>query len=146
MAAILPFSTAAALLCVRFSIDVNAILLSSLVPFFFLYRRTINLDLSCSLAVYVGVCAVETFPVQFSYAFDAWLHPASGAADISPKAVFFRLVISALLFAAFAYPATHHFQRTVDSPGFSKIWYCTVRCIILTVSNTYIDAGGYAHE
>jgi hypothetical protein len=23
---------------------------------------------------------------------------------------------------------------------------CPMRCIILTVSNTYIDAGGYAHE
>lgn len=28
------------------------------------------------------------------------------------------------------------------------IWisFCPMRCIILTVSNTYIDAGGYAHE
>lgn len=25
-------------------------------------------------------------------------------------------------------------------------WICSVECIILTVSNTYIDAGGYAHE
>ena len=27
-----------------------------------------------------------------------------------------------------------------------KIGRGTMRCIILTVSNTYIDAGGYAHE
>lgn len=126
MAAILPCSVAAASLCALFSIDVNTILLPFLVLFFFLYRRTVDLELSCSLAVYVGVCAIETFPVQFSYAFDAWLHPSSGAAELSPEAALFRFGIAVLLFASFAYPATHHFQRAVNSPGFSKIWYFTV--------------------
>lgn len=126
MAVILPYSVTAASLCALFPLNVNTILPASLVLFFFLYRRTVDLDLSCSLAVFVGVCAVETFPVQFSYAFDAWLHPASGAAELSPEAALFQFGISVLLLAAFAYPATHHFQRAVDSPGFSKIWYFTV--------------------
>lgn len=126
MAALLPYSIATAFLCTFFSIGVNTILPASLVPFFFLYRRTVDLDLSCSLAIYVGVCAIETFPLQFGYAFDAWLHPSSGAAWLSLEASLFRLGLSALLFAAFAWPATHQFQRAVDSPGFSKIWYFTV--------------------
>ncbi len=91
MTVILPYSVAAALLCVLFSMDVNIILLPSLVIFFFLYRLTVDLDFSCALAIYVGVCAVETFPAQFSYAFDAVLHPLSGAAAPSLEAALFSL-------------------------------------------------------
>lgn len=126
MAVFLPYSVAAASLHALLSIDVNAILLPSLVPFFFLYRRTVDLDLSCTLAVYVGVCAVETFPVQFGYAFDAALHPLSGAAELSPEASFFRFGLSLLLLAAFAYPATRHFQRAVDRLSLPIFWYSTV--------------------
>lgn len=126
LAVILPYAVTAALLCLCLSMDVHAILLASLPLFFFLYRRTVDLNLSCSLAIYVGVCAIETFPAQFGYAFDAWLHPSSGASKLSPEAALFQFGISVLLLAAFAYPATHHFQRAVDSPGFSRIWYFTV--------------------
>lgn len=126
MTVILPYSAAAASLSTCFSVNVNLLLLLSLVLFFFLYRRTVDLEPSCTLAVYVGVCAIETFPLQFSYAFDAALHPLSGAADFSPEAALFRFGLSALLLAAFIHPATRHFSWAVDSPGFSKIWYFTV--------------------
>lgn len=123
---ILLYSVIAASLCALFSIKVSIILLPSLVVFFFLYRRTVDLNLACSLAVYVGVCAIETFPTQFSYVFDAVLHPSSSAAELSPEAALFQLGISVLLLVTFTYPATHHFQRVVDSPVFSGIWYSTV--------------------
>lgn len=32
------------------------------------------------------------------------------------------------------------------SSDFAVIWTCDLECIILTVNNTFIDAGGYAHE
>ena len=35
-------------------------------------------------------------------------------------------------------------QKTVTAPYLAEKF--EVECIILTVSNTYIDAGGYAHE
>ena len=126
MAVFLPYSVIVASFCAFFPIDVNSILFPSLVLFFFLYRCTVDLELSCALAIYVGVCAVETFPAQMGYAFDAVLHPSSGAAEFSPEAAFFQFGISCLLLLAFVYPATHHFQRAVDSPGFSRIWYNTV--------------------
>lgn len=125
-AVILPFSIAAAAFHALLSIGVNAGLLPFLVLFFFLYRRTVDLDLSCALAVYVGVCAIETFPAQFAYAFDAALHPSSGAAELSSIAAFLQLGLSIVLLAAFAYPATHHFQRAVNRLNFPKIWYSTV--------------------
>lgn len=126
LAVILPYSAAAALLCTLFSVNASLLLLTSLVLFFFLYRRTVDLALSCTLAIYVGVCAIETFPIQFSFSFDAILHPTSGAAEFSPEAALFRLGLSALLLAAFVYPATHHFPLAVDRLIFPKIWYSTV--------------------
>lgn len=121
-----PYSAAAALLHLCLGIDMNLILLLSLVPFFFLYRRTVDLDLSRSLAIYVGVCAIETFPAQFAFSLDAVLHPASGMADFSPEAALFQLTLSCLLLAAFTYPATRYFTRVVDSLDLPKIWYSTV--------------------
>lgn len=126
IAVIVPYSVGAAALSTLFSIEVNAVLLLSLVLFFFLYRPTVDLDLSCALAIYVGVCAVETFPAQLAYAFDAWLHPSSGAAELSLEAALLRLGLSALLFAAFFYPATRHFPQAVDGLNFSRLWYSTV--------------------
>lgn len=126
MIVIVPYSFATASLCVLFSINVNTILFPSLVLFFFLYHRMVVLDLPRALAIYVGVCAIETFPAQFACAFDAFLHPTSGAADLSPEAALFQLGLSCLLFVAFFFPATRHFSWTVDSLNSPKIWYSTV--------------------
>lgn len=125
-AVILPYCFTIASLHALFSINIKGIAFLSLVPFFFLYRRTMNLDLPRSLAIYVGVCAIETFPAQFAYAFDAAIHPESGAADFSLEAGLFQLALSALLFLAFFFPATIRFSRAVDSVSLPKIWYATV--------------------
>lgn len=85
-----------------------------------------NIDIPCSLAIYVGVCSIETFPAQFAYAFDAALHPTSCAKDFSLEAALFRLEISFLLLMAFLRPATQHFSSAVDSLNSPKIWYYTV--------------------
>lgn len=126
MAVILPFSVISAVLHTMLSVNVNAVLLPSLVLFFFLFRRTVNLDFSCTLAIYVGVCAIETFPAQFAYAFDAVIHPESGAFNLSIEAALFQFGISVLMLAAFTYPATHHFHLTVDNLNIPKLWYSTV--------------------
>ena len=78
------------------------------------------------LAVYVGVCAVQTFPAQFAYAFDAYLHPSSGASDFSLEASLFQLGLSCLVAAAFAWPACGLFFQVVDSLDIPKIWYFTI--------------------
>ncbi len=126
MAVMLPFSVISAILHVMLFVDVNAVLLPSLILFFFLFRRTVNLDFSCNLAIYVGVCAIETFPAQFAYAFDAVIHPESGAFNLSTEAALFQFGISVLMLAAFSYPATHYFHLTVDRLNVPKLWYSTV--------------------
>ncbi|MDE6313470.1 MAG: ATP-binding protein [Lachnospiraceae bacterium] len=123
VAVLLPYSLLCAGLSTILRIDVNTILLPSLVLFFFLYRRTVTASLPKCLAIYVGVCAGQTFPAQFAYSFDAFLHPASGAADCSVEAAFFRLGLSCLIAAVFAWPACQHFFRIVDCLDTPKIWY-----------------------
>ena len=104
-AVLLPYAFLCSALSALLQIDVNIILLPSLILFFLPYRCTVTADLPKCLAIYVGVCAVQTFPAQFAYAFEAFLHPASGAADFSTEAAFFQLVLSCLVAAAFAWPA-----------------------------------------
>ena len=113
-AVLLPYAFFCSCLCALLQININIILLPSLILFFFPYRHTVTANLPKCLAVYVGVCAVQTFPAQFAYAFDAFLHPASGAADFSMEAAFFQLGLSCLVAAAFAWPACRLFFKIVD--------------------------------
>lgn len=126
LAVLLPYSFICAYLSALLHLDVNTIFLPSLVLFFFLYRHTVMVDLSRCLAIYVGVCAVQTFPAQLAYSFDAYLHPESGAANLSVEAAFFQLGLSCLVVAIFAYPACHWFAPAVDRLNSPKIWYSTI--------------------
>lgn len=126
MVVLLPYSFLCACLCTVLRMDVNILLLPSLILFFFLYRRTVTASLPKCLAVYVGVCAVQTFPSQFAYAFDAYLHPAAGAVAFSTEAAFFQVGLSCLVAAAFALPSCRYFYRMVDRLDIPKLWYSTV--------------------
>lgn len=125
-AVLLPYAFLCSALSTLLRIDANIILLPSLILFFFPYRHTVTASLPKCLAIYVGVCAVQTFPVQFAYSFDAFLHPESGAADFSMEAAFFQLGLSCLVAAAFAWPACQRFFRIVDCVDIPKIWYSTI--------------------
>lgn len=125
-AILLPYAFLCSCLCTLLQIDANIILLLSLILLFFPYRFTVTASLPKCLAIYIGVCAVQTFPAQFAYAFDAFLHPASGAADFSVEAAFFQLGLSCLIAAVFAWPACGLFFRIVDCLDIPKIWYSTI--------------------
>ncbi len=124
-AVLIPYSFLGAGLSVALSVQINTIVILSLILFFFLYRRTVTADFPKCLAIYVGVCAVQTFPAQFACSFDAVLHPDSGAAQFSMEAAFFQLGLSCLIAAVFAYPALQQFSLAVDELAFPKIWYIT---------------------
>lgn len=126
IAVLVPYSFFGAWLHCARQIDTNTILLFSLIIFFFLYRHTVKLDLPKSLSIYIGVCAIETFPAQFAYAFDAGLHPLSNASEFSVTAAFFQFALSCLLLAAFIFPACHQFSWTIDHLNYPKIWYATL--------------------
>lgn len=123
---LLPYSLLTSWICVLWQLDINIILIPSICLFFFLYRKTVTVSLPGCLAIYVGVCAIQTFPAQFAYAFDSYLHPDSSAACFSTEAALFQLLLSCLVVAAFAYPACQYFSWAIDNLDFPKIWYSTV--------------------
>ena len=98
-------------------------MLPAMIAFFFLYRLTVKFDLSRSLAIYIGVCAIQTFPAQFAIIADMYL--GNNTEHISACAAFIRLGLSCLLTVLFIYPARKFFSQAVDEPGMSKIWYFT---------------------
>ena len=125
-AILLPYAFLCSCLCTLLQIDANIILLPSLILFFFPYRSTVTTSLPKCLAIYIGVCAVQIFPAQFAYSFDAFLHPANGAANFSVEAAFFQLGLSCLVAAAFAWPACKVFFRIVDCLDIPLVWYSTI--------------------
>lgn len=125
-------------------IDTNAILLPSLVVFFFLYYKTVKTDLSRTLSVYLNACSVMSFPAVFAFIFDANLHPASGAANFSSEAGFFQFAASVLIVLALAYPLHQYFSWMLDNLNFPKVWYSTmILPVMLLVFNLMMTPYSY---
>lgn len=117
------FSFAAASVVTVWNIEPNAIGIPILVISFFLYRRTIKLDLPRSLAIYVGVCAIETFPVQFGTIADMYFKSEAEGMTLQGCAVL--LGSSCLMLAAFVRPARKRFSKAVEELDMPKLWYST---------------------
>lgn len=125
-AVLFPVSLLGAWLCESLQINGNAVFMICLIPFFFLYRHTLKTDLPRALAIYLGVCAVQTFPAQFACAFDAWLHPLSGAGELSKEAALFQFAFACLMPAVAAIPSLRYSSWAVDNLSIPKVWYSTV--------------------
>lgn len=130
----IPFVAIAAWVGYYYNIDMNYIFMPSLTLFFIYYHRSIRVRLCCSLSVFVGVCTLMTFPSQFAYAFDAWLHPESGAADFSMQAAFFQLALCFALLVLLAYPCLKTYAGLVDQLSHTAVWYplLLVHLVLLT--------------
>jgi len=117
------FTAMASGICLLWKVDMNLILLPSLLLFFLVYLRSVRVSLPCALSVFMGTCTLMTFPSQFSYGFDAWLHPTSGAADFSLPASLFQLVLSCLLCGVLAVPCWKRYGKLVDQLSDSPVWF-----------------------
>lgn len=120
---IVPFAVLGSLAASALKIDANIILVPFVVISFFLYRLTVTTDFPRTLAVYVGVCAAQSFPAQLAIAFDARLHPSSGAADFSTEAQLFQLGLSCLMALLAFYPSCKYASKMLDRLDSAKIWY-----------------------
>lgn len=117
------FAFFAASAATLWNIDLNVIGMPILAISFFLYRRTVNLDLSRSLAIYVGVCAIETFPVQFGNIVDMYFISEMGVMTLQGSAVL--LGSSCLMLTAFVRPAQERFSKAVEVLDMPKLWHST---------------------
>ncbi len=118
----LPYAAIAAGLCLVWDLDVNFILIPSLLLFFVFYRYSVNVEFFCALSVYMGVCTLMTFPAQFAYGFDAWLYPTSGAAAFSMWGAMFQFGLSCLLAGALAVPCWRIYTKLVEQLSDSWVW------------------------
>lgn len=119
----IPYAAIAAGLCFVTGVDMNVTLIPSFALFFLFYKHSINADISCAVSVFMGVCTLMTFPSQFSYWFDAWLHPASNAADFSMWAALFQFALSCLSAVALAFPCAKYYSKMVERLSYSQAWY-----------------------
>ena len=141
LAAVL-FSFAAACAVTIWDIDPNVIGMPVLVIFFFLYRWTVRLDLPRALAIYVGVCAIETFPVQFGTIADMYFKSEASGMTLRGCAVL--LGCSCLLLIAFVRPAREQFSKAVEELDMPKLWYAvTVISAIFLVLNILASPVSY---
>lgn len=123
LAVFVPYSAAAAGLCLVTGGDMNYILLPSFLLFFLFYRYSVRAGFSCALSVFMGVCTLMTFPSQFAYGFDARLYPSSNAAEFSVLGALFQLGISCLLAAALSVPCARVYSVLVDKLSYPQVWY-----------------------
>lgn len=136
------FSFAAASAVTVWDIEPNAVGIPILVLSFFLYRWTLRLDLPRSLAIYVGVCAIETFPVQFGTIADMYFK--SEAEGMTLQGCIVTLGCSCLMLAAFVLPARKRFSKAVDELDMPKLWYLTtVISAVFLVYNILVTPVSY---
>ncbi len=120
------YTPAASWLVYYFNLEVNTVLLPSLVLFFILYYKTVKTDLARTLTVYLSACTLMTFPGIAAFIFDAWLHPESGALSFSLEAGCYQFVLSCVLVLLLAFPLRRYGSWMMDVLDFPKVWYTTL--------------------
>lgn len=136
-AVLIPFSFVGACLIKVFYLDTNTFVIPALIVFFFIFRFTVRLDLSKTLAIYVGVCALQTFPAQFAIIADTYLR--SETESFSVQAALIQLGLSGLLAASFVPISRKNFFKIVDTLNIPKIWYfVTALSAIFFIFNVFV--------
>ena len=121
---LVPYSIIVASVCTIYKINANYILMPSLVVFFLMYRLTIKISTIKALSVFIGVCAVQSSSLQFSYAF--LQYPGYTEKIIPIQYSLIQAVISCLIVIIAFYPACHYATWMIDNMEFSRIWVYTL--------------------
>lgn len=122
---LVPYCIICTSVCTVLQLNINTILLPSLFIFFFLYNHTVKSGIPKALAVYAGVCAIETFPSQFANILDAYLNPLSGMSGFSIPAALFQLFIACIIMVVFLCTAYNQSAYMIDNLNSPKVWYFT---------------------
>lgn len=140
--AVMSFALVGASAIMAFNLETNTVLLPAIFAFFFLFQITVKLELHKTLAIYVGVCAIQTFPAQFANIAEMYLKSETGY--LSLPSAFVHLGLSCLLVILFIYPARWLFFKMVDELNIPKIWYSVTALSaiflifnILAIPNSY---------
>lgn len=137
------FAFAGASAVTAWGINPNAIAIPMMTVSFFLYRWTVKLDFPRSLAIYIGVCAIETFPVQFGTIADIYFFK-SESEDLTIPGAVVLLGCSCIMLAAFVRPARERFSKAVEELDVPRLWHSTtIISAIFLVFNILASPASY---
>ncbi|EET59662.1 hypothetical protein BRYFOR_08278 [Marvinbryantia formatexigens DSM 14469] len=105
------------------NLTLSTFLLPLLPVFFLFYQKTVKTDPARNLCVFFSVCALLSFCSNFSYAFDAWLHPLGKSAGFSYHASLFYCGLSILAVFIAAYPYAHYGSYLIENVELPQIWF-----------------------
>lgn len=111
-----------AALSLLFECDPNNITFPMLVILFACYQFTVKTDFFRSLAVFVFSCVLSSFPANFAYTFDAWLHPDGTSADFSWQAGLFQLALTVILTLFIIIPLYKYGSKLIDTIQIPIVW------------------------
>ena len=125
LAVLVPYTLIAAWAQTAFHLDSNTPLLPFLPVFFLLYRRTVDADLARTLAVYVGVCAVQTFSCHMINVMTAYYDPRAWDTGGSVASSLLQAGLACLMLGL-AWLIRRQIQWSIDCLNSLRIWYSTV--------------------
>ena len=122
LAVLIPYIMTAAWVQAAFRLDSNIPFLPFLLVFFLLYRRTVDTDLARTLAVFVSVCAVQTFTAYLEDVFIAYRYPQFWDAGGSVQAALLQAGLACLVAASF-FPLRRPILWSIDGVDSLRVWY-----------------------
>ncbi len=102
--------------------DPNAMIFPLLILFFIFYQFTLKTDCFRSFAVFIFSCVLSTFPADFAYTFDAWLHPDGTSAQFSWQAALFQLALMSAITILIGIPLWKWGSKLIDTINIPNVW------------------------
>ncbi len=102
--------------------DPNAMIFPLLILFFIFYQFTLNTDYFRSFAVFIFSCVLSTFPADFAYTFDAWMHPDGTSAQFSWQAALFQLALMSAMTILTSIPLRKWGSKFIDTINIPNVW------------------------
>lgn len=102
--------------------DANVMIFPLLIIFFIIYQLTLKTDFFRSFAVFVFSCVLSTFPADFAYTFDAWLHPDGTSAQFSWQAALFQLALVSAMTILIGIPLRKWGSKLIDTINIPNVW------------------------
>ncbi len=111
--------------------DPNAMIFPLLILFFIFYQFTLKTDCFRSFAVFIFSCVLSTFPADFAYTFDAWLHPDGTSAQFSWQAALFQLALMSAITILIGIPLWKWGSKLIDTINVPNVWVSIISVSIV---------------
>lgn len=115
----------AAFICMRFGLNCNVVLFPTSVVFFFLFKYTVTTDYARTIFVFLTSTALLSFTSNFTYIFDARLHPDGSNFLYSWEAVIFHNGLNLLLVLCLYHMLKKKLSWMLQQTSILPVWALT---------------------